>query len=119
MNNTTKLTFMTILTAGILISSFMLPNTNPTFAKKTKQCDKTGTLCQTTAKNIKNSSTSGEKGKDGANGITITGKHGSNDSNVIEEETQLDNSTTAASNATASTSAIDNSGAANPFGLPM
>jgi hypothetical protein len=136
MNNTTKLTFMTILTAGILISSFMLPNTNPTFAKKTKQCDKTGTLCQTTAKNIKNSSTSGEKGKDGANGasvkgldgakgkdgangITITGKHGSNDSNVVEEQTQLYNSTTTASNVTASTSTIDNSGAANPFGLPM
>jgi hypothetical protein len=125
MNNTTKLTMMTILTAGILISSFMLSNTNPAFAKKNKQCDKTGTFCQTTGKNVKNSSPSGEngkdgtKGKDGANGITITGKPGSNDSNIAEEDTQLDNSTTIASNASASTSAMDNSGAANPFGLPM
>ena len=74
---------------------------------------------------IKNSSPSGEnrkdgtKGKDGANGITITGKPGSTDSNIVEEDTQLDNSTTIASNASASTSAMDNSGAANPFGLPM
>jgi hypothetical protein len=119
MNNTTKLTIMTILTAGILISSFMLANINPTFAKKNKQCDKTGTFCQTTAKNVKNSSPSGEKGKDGADGITITGKPGSNDSNIVEDDTQLDNSTTIASNASASTSAMDNSGAANPFGLPM
>ena len=119
---------MTILTAGILISSFMLANINPTFAKKNKQCDKTGTFCQTTAKNIKNSSPSGEngkdgtKGKDGANGMTTTGKPGkpgSNDSNIVEEDTQLDNSTTIASNASASTSAMDNSGAANPFRLPM
>jgi hypothetical protein len=125
MNNTTKLTIMTILTAGILISSFMLANINPTFAKKNKQCDKTGTFCQTTAKNIKNSSPSGEngkdgaKGKEGADGITMTGKPGSNDSNIVEEETQLDNSTTIASNASASSSAMDNSGAASPFSLPM
>ena len=136
MNNTIKLTIMTILTAGILISSFMLANTNPTFAKKNKQCDEIQTYCQTTTKNIKTATTSGEKGKDGAkgdsikgkdgakgtdgaHGITITGNHGSNDTNVVEEETQLDNSTTIASNASASTSAIDNSGAANPFGLPM
>ena len=59
------------------------------------------------------------KGKDGANGITITGKPGSNDSNNVEEETQLENSTTIASNASASTSAMDNSGTANPFKLPM
>ena len=65
MNNTAKLTMMAILTAGILISSFMLANTNPTFAKKIKQCDKTETFCQTTAKNLKNSSPSGENGKDG------------------------------------------------------
>ena len=116
MNNTTKLTIMTILTAGILISSFMLANINPTFAKKNKQCDKTGTFCQTTAKNVKNSSPSGEngkdgtKGKDGADGITITGKPGSNDSNIVEDDTQLDNSTTIASNASASTSEMDNSG---------
>ena len=103
----------------------MLANINPTFAKKNKQCDKTGTFCQTTAKNIKNSSPSGEngkdgaKGKEGADGITMTGKPGSNDSNIVEEETQLDNSTTIASNASASTSEMDNSGAANPFGLPM
>ena len=119
MNNNTKLTMMTILTAGVLMSSFMLANTNPTFAKKNKQCDKTGTFCQTTAKNIKNSSPSGENGKDGTNGITITGKQGINESNIVEEDTQLDNSTTIASNASASTSAMDNSGAANPFGLPM
>ncbi|MGA8914852.1 MAG: hypothetical protein WB474_02570, partial [Nitrososphaeraceae archaeon] len=81
MNNNTKLTMMTILTAGILMSSFMLANTNPTFAKKNKQCDETETFCQPTAKNIKNTSTSVEKGKDeakrkdGAHGITITGKH--------------------------------------------
>ena len=43
MNNNTKLTMMTILTAGILMSSFMLANTNPTFAKKNKQCDETET----------------------------------------------------------------------------
>ena len=54
MNNNTKLTMMTILTAGILMSSFMLANTNPTFAKKNKQCDETETFCQPTAKNIKN-----------------------------------------------------------------
>lgn len=115
---------MTILTAGILISSFMLANISPTFAKKNKQCDKTGTFCQTTAKNAKNSIPSGENGEDGAKGKdgadgTITGKPGSNDSNIVEDDTQLDNSTTIASNASASTSAMDNSGAANPFGLPM
>ena len=71
MNNTTMLTMMTILTAGILLSSFMLPNTNPTFAKKIKQCDKTETFCQTTAKNIKNSTPSGENGKDGTKGASI------------------------------------------------
>ena len=43
----------------------------------------------------------GTKGKDGANGITITGKPGSNDSNIVEDDTQLDNSTTIASNASA------------------
>ncbi|MFI5405381.1 MAG: hypothetical protein ACHQ1D_02580 [Nitrososphaerales archaeon] len=112
MNNATKLTVMTILAVGILISSFMVSNTNPAFAKKNKQCDKTGTFCQTTAKNIKNSSPSGENGKDGTNGITITGKQGINESNIVEEDTQLDNSTTIASNASASTSAMDNSGAA-------
>ena len=96
---------MTILTAGILMSSFMLANTNPTFAKKNKQCVETETYCQTTAKNIKTASTSGEKGKDGAkgasikgtdgakgkdgaNGITITDNQVSNDSNVLEEKTQ-------------------------------
>jgi len=137
MNNNTKLTMMTILTAGILMSSFMLANTNPTFAKKNKQCDQTETFCQTTTKNVKTASTSGEKGKDGAkgasikggadgakgkdgaHGIIITGKQGSNDSNVVEEKTQSVNSTTIASNASASTSAIDNSGGANPFDLPM
>ena len=116
---------MTILTTGILISSIMLSNTNPIFAKKNKQCDKTDTFCQTNTKNTKNSSPSGEngkdvaKGKDGAQGITKTGKPGSNDSNIVEEETQLDNSTTIASNASASSSAMDNSGAASPFSLPM
>src|SRR6476646_2786967 len=101
MNNNTKLTMMTILTAGILMSSFMLANTNTTFAKKNKQCVETETYCQSIAKNIKTASTSGEKGKegakgasikgkdgakskDGANGITITGKQESNDSNVVE-----------------------------------
>ena len=103
----------------------MLANINPTFAKKNKQCDKTGTFCQTTAKNVKNSSPSGEngkdgtKGKDGADGITITGKPGSNDSNIVEDDIQLDNSIIIASNSSVSTSAMDNSKATNPFGLPM
>src|SRR6478735_1884602 len=119
MNNNTKLAMMTILTAGILMTSFMLANINPTFAKKNKQCVETETYCQTIAKNMKSASTSGEKGKDGAKGITITDNQVSNDSNVLEEKTQLDNSTSISSNASASTSAIDNSGAANPFGLPM
>ena len=109
----------------------MLSSTNPTFAKKSKQCDKTATFCQTNVKDMKNSITSGENGKDGANGrdgangkdgadgIAITGKPGSNESTIVEGGTQLDNSTTMASNASASTSARDNSGAANPFSLPM
>ncbi len=74
MNYTTKLTFMTILTAGILISSFMLPNTNPTFAKKTKQCDKTRKLCQTPGKNIKKIRTAGEKGQNDENSPKKQGK---------------------------------------------
>ena len=77
MNNNTKLTMMTILTAGILMSSFMLTNTNSTFAKKNKQCDETETYFKPVLKNIKNTVTSGEKGKDGAKGKdSIEGKDG-------------------------------------------
>ena len=73
-----------------------------------------------TAKNIKNGSsksnkgTDGTKGTDGANGISITDKRGNNDSNVVEEQTLLDNST-----ASAPASAPIGSGSENPFGFPM
>ena len=116
---------LTILTAGILMSSFMLANSNPVFAKKS-HCDKNDTVCKMTAKNIKNDnsksnkgtdgtkSTDGTKGTDGANGISITDKRGNNDSNVVEEQTLLDNST-----ASAPASAPIGSGSENPFGFPM
>ena len=112
---------LTILTAGILMSSFMLVNSNPVFAKKS-HCDKNDTVCKMTAKNIKNGSskgnkgTDGTKGTDGANGISITDKRGNNDSNVVEEQTLLDNST---ASAPASASAPIGSGSENPFGFPM
>ena len=55
---------LTILTAGILMSSFMLANSNPVFAKKS-HCDKNDTVCKMTAKNIKNGNSKGNKGTDG------------------------------------------------------
>ena len=107
------------------MSSFMLANSNPTFAKKS-HCDKNDTVCKMTAKNIKNGDSKGNKGtdgtkgtdsangKDGADGISIIDKRGNNDSNVVEEQTPLDNST-----ASASASAPIGSGSENPFGFPM
>ena len=56
--------------------------------------------------------TDGTKGTDGANGISITDKRRNNDSNVVEEQTLLDNSTAPAS-------APIGSGSENPFGFPM
>ncbi|MGB8102270.1 MAG: hypothetical protein WCE96_11405 [Nitrososphaeraceae archaeon] len=109
MKNTKKLNMLTILTAGILMSSFMLANSNPVFAKKS-HCDKNDTVCKMTAKNIKNGNSKGNKGTDGANGISITDKRRNNDSNVVEEQTLLDNSTA---------SAPIGSGSENPFGFPM
>ena len=119
MKNTKKLNMLTILTAAILMSSFMLANSNPTFAKKS-HCDKNDTVCKMTAKNIKNGNskgnkgTDGTKGTDGANGISITDKRGNNDSNVVEEQTLLDNST-----ASAPASAPIGSGTENPFRFLM
>ena len=60
MKNTKKLNMLTILTAGILMSSFMLANSNPIFAKKS-HCDKNDTVCKMTAKNIKNGNSKGNK----------------------------------------------------------
>ena len=56
----------------------------------------------------------GTKGTDGTNGISITDKRGNNDSNVVEEQSLLDNSS-----ASASASAPIGSGSENPFGFPM